>query len=289
MTNIVDLNVNENFRSVSEENMVEIEVLKPTLEINLDKDFSSSFYKESDQVFVEKQSLVLNYFYNKNDDIFSVNLKSYFYRSNMSGFFAVTFFSSVVNLNLIDKNNKQIRLVSLSEKDKIFHNIYSLKNFSKLINHYSGYELTFKLCIHIRVCFIQTLIFNYLLFNLNSVYNHPSISKLSKNDLENILKNKIYIQATEDHIVILLINWRNYLFNTVSDQINVNENIQEMIELVDWKSVSMQIAIQFTVKFYKILEKFGLEGYFKSILSECFVSNLKKTKGESDIVLIIVR
>jgi hypothetical protein len=53
--------------------------------------------------------------------------------------------------------------------------------------------------------------------------------------------------------------------------------------------VSMQVAIQFTVKFYKILEKFGLEGYYKSILSDCFVTNLKKTNVESDIKLIIVR
>jgi hypothetical protein len=62
-----------------------------------------------------------------------------------------------------------------------------------------------------------------------------------------------------------------------------------MIDLIEWKSVSMQIAIQFTVKFYKILEKFGLEGYFKSILSDCFATNLKKTNGESEIKIIIVR
>ena len=209
MTNIVDLNVNENFRSISEENMVEIEVLKPTLEINLDKDFNSSFYKESEQVLVEKQSLVMNYFYNKNDDIFSVNFKSYFYHSSTSGFFAVTFFSTVVNLNVNDKNNKEIKLISISEKDKIFHNIFCLKNFSKIINNYSSFDLTVKLSIHIRVCFIQTLIFNYLLYNLKTVYNHPSISKLSKNDLETILKNKVFTHVNEDHIVILLINWRN--------------------------------------------------------------------------------
>lgn len=289
MNNIVDLNVNENFRSISEENLIEIEGLKPTFEVILDKNFSSSFYKETEQISIEKQIIILNYFYNKNDDLFSVNIKSYFYYSSISGFFAVSFFSSVVNLKINDKFNKEIKLISLFHKDKIFHNIFSLKNFSKLFNITSRNTINIKLCIHIRICFIQTLIFNYLLYNIKTLYNHPSISKLSKSDLEIILKNKLFTKASEDQLVVLLINWRKKLFKIVSDQINVNENIQEMIELIDWKTVSLQISIQFTVKFYKIIEKFGLEGYFKSILSDCFVTNIKRTNVESDIKLIIVR
>lgn len=209
MTNIFDLLVNENFRTNSEENIIEIDDLKPIIVLKINNDLTNSFYKESEQIIVEKQSLVLNHFYNKNDDLFSVNLKSFFYQSGMSGFFPVTIFSTAVYFKIENQINKNYQVISLTEKDKIFHNIFSIQNFSKTFKNSLKEDTTITLSIHIKICFIHSMILNYLLFNLKNVCDIPSISKISKNDLLIIFNSKLYTEATEDQLVKILICWCN--------------------------------------------------------------------------------
>jgi hypothetical protein len=208
LTNIFDLLVNENLRSNSEETLNEIEDLKPIIQIRFEKEIKSSFYKEIDKISVERHNIVLNCFYNKNDDVFSVNLKSSVNQAPLSGYFIVNYFSTLVNLKIYSNDNKVRKVFSLNENDKIFHNIFYLKNFSKVLKNYSEPAVNIKLIVHIQINYIQTMVLNYILHNANSYFHDSSATKLSKTDLELILKHKFLTKSSEDQILELLMNWR---------------------------------------------------------------------------------
>ena len=158
---------------------------------------------------MEKQSITLNCFYKKNEDSLNVNFKV---NSINSNFFKIHTFFSVVNLKIDKKDNKQSKVNSVVN-DNIFYNVFNINNLSKIQN--GKEKFTIKLIIHIKICFIQTTIMNYILYNFNTFYNNESISKISKSDMQLFLKNKYLSKTIEDQLLISLMHWCKHILLTI--------------------------------------------------------------------------
>lgn len=48
----------------------------------------------------------------------------------------------------------------------------------------------------------------------------------------------------------------------MNDEINLNEDISDILESIEWKKVSVHLILEFVLKFYKLIETFEMEKFF---------------------------
>ena len=69
--------------------------------------------------------------------------------------------------------------------------------------------------------------------------------------------------------------------------------MKNLLEYINWKFVSFELILEFTIKYKKIIEKFELEDFFKEIIIQgCLINNAIKDqnlKKESKYMIIKVR
>jgi hypothetical protein len=76
----------------------------------------------------------------------------------------------------------------------------------------------------------------------------------------------------------------------VSDEINMNENVKDLIDLINWNNVTLQISLKFALKFVGVIDKLGLDPLIKSILLTTLLrSKINPAKLGSNNKIIIVR
>ena len=128
----------------------------------------------------------------------------------MNGSFKIiSFISSVV---IEELSNRQMNVKSISN-NKSMHSIYKINNVKNLISNSMNYEthyLTLKILL--KPCFIHSMLTSYLLLNFNNLYNQPNISKISKQLLILILKNKHFGNVSDDKVVLFLLNWCKFIY-----------------------------------------------------------------------------
>ena len=291
--NFFDLLTNEYMTICGEDNIDELNSLpNPTFLLKINTNEIDSYYEEYKiDISMNMKQIVFIVFYRKSDDSFNVAFKlienNTVYGSNGSGngnnvsnnnnnnsnnprnnggsFKIITFLSSVV---IEEFSNRQINVKSISN-NKSMHTIYKINNTRNLINaSYSGVNnnvngnnacgsesnyITLK--IYLKPCFIHSMLTSFLLFNFGNLYNEVNISKISKQLLVLILKNKNFNVVNEDKIVMALLNW-------LDDEINIKEDILEIVEYIKWENVSLSLFFEFIVKYGKNIASEDIEHIF---------------------------
>ena len=287
----------EFMKIISEENINEISSLpNPTFTLKINTNEIDNYYEEFpiDTIFNlnDNIKIIVIVYYKKNEDTFHVALKLTKYKNEQihTSFDILTFLSLAI---IEEINNKQINVKSLSNNKSMyeifkinnFKNLISLKNSKKNSEPIKNEYLTFKLFV--KPCFIYTMLTNYLLYNLDNLYNNKNISKISKNLLNILIQKKQLIKNEKsnmdsdknikynnaDKIAKCLINWLN-------DEINIGEDISEIIKIIQWEYVSLPLLFEFLIKFSIHIISDDIEYIFSKSLSRI----LKKYNGDINIL-----
>ena len=118
----------------------------------------------------------------------------------------------------------------------------------------------FTITIQIKLCYIYSAICSYLLNNFYEYSNDPNISKISKQLLILLFKNKnIKIKNSNDIIKSLLL-W-------LDDEINIKEDISQIFYSIKWDEVDEDLLFELLIKYSHIILDGGVvESYFLSIV-----------------------
>lgn len=212
--NFYDLLTNEYMKICSEDNINELNALpNPTFLLKLNINEIDSYYEEYKiDVSMGAKEIVIVVFYRRSDDSFNVSFKLVEKPQQVnkvpSSFKIVTFISSVL---IEEISNRQINVKSITN-NKSMHAIYKVNNMKSVMNSPVKEYGYITLKIYLKPCFIHSMLTSYLLYNFNELYNEKSISKVSKQLLVLILKNKNINLANEDRIAIALLNWCKLLY-----------------------------------------------------------------------------
>ena len=215
--NFFDLLTNEYMKICSEENVNDLNSLpNPTFLLKININELDSYYEEYTlDISLGMKQIVFIVFYRKSDDSFNVAFKliekqNPMNSNQMNGSFKIiSFISSVV---IEELSNRQMNVKSISN-NKSMHSIYKINNVKNLISNSMNYEthyLTLKILL--KPCFIHSMLTSYLLLNFNNLYNQPNISKISKQLLILILKNKHFGNVSDDKVVLFLLNWCKFIY-----------------------------------------------------------------------------
>ncbi len=250
--NFFDLLTNEYMKICSEENIKEINNLpNPTFLLKLNINELENYYEEfsvDNEIDIKNEKkIIIIIFYRKIDDSLNVCFKLENKNSNFNHFNIITFLSNVI---LDELNIKQINTKSITN-NKSMISIFKMNNFSKNLKKKFDY-LTIK--IFLKPCFIHSILCSYLINNFNNLYYDPKITKISKQFLILILRNKNYL-VSADNFATAILNW-------LDDEINIREDISEIIENLNWEKVSFVFILEFVVKHSKIICDLDMQKIF---------------------------
>ena len=245
--NIFDLIANDYSMKISNDSICEIADLKPTFVIKIKKDLNVN-YKEFDGIMIDKQELKFVLFKKKNDMSFNVSYKIQFpkdFHSNLK-------ILSVLTLVRFNQDNGKIQInFKIISNTKLTHNIFNSQIFDKETD----------INIYLKICYTNSTIQNIILFNYNALYKDIKIAKISKNNLFALFQNSFLDKYSENYIAIAFCNWLN-------DEKNINEDVQNIIEIIKWQEISIDIIFEFVIQFSLIIEKYNLELYFTKIIED---------------------
>ena len=284
--NFFDLLTNEYMKICSEENINEINNLpNPTFLLKLNVNEIETYYEEfkiENQIDSKNErKITFVVFYRKTDDSLNIGFKLSQDKNNNNnnnennnkifGFNIITFISSIIieEINACQINSKSIT------NNKSLYNIFKMNNFSKTLLKFPSIEyLTVK--IYLKSCYLHSILCSYLLNNFNNLFFDPKISKISKQFFLLILKNKnINFIVSSDKKVIAFLNWLN-------DEINIKEDLSEIIEVINWENVSLNLLFEFVFKYEKIISNLELEHFFISAVEnrEIVINNNNENISE---------
>ena len=243
----------------SEENLNDINNLpNPTFLLKIDVNDIENYYEEfvlDNQIDLKNErKIVLIIFYKKTDDSLNVSIKM---ESNNKGnvndniFHILTFVSSVF---IEEIKARQINIKSISN-NKSLYSIFKMNNFIKIINSNSNIEyLTLK--TFMKPCYFHSILCCFFMNNFSNLYNEPKISKISKQLFLLLLKNNNFLlNNSSDQILKALLNW-------LDDEINIREDIINIIEYIKWDNVSLELFLEFILKYGKNISNEELEYIF---------------------------
>lgn len=290
--NIYELLINEYLNISCEDNMKDlIEMPNPTFQVNLPYDIENYYNEFTLDLGINMKQIIFIIYYKKSDDSLNVSLKLVNTQNNYRDNFCMKIFTflSSVKINNDNKRN-QINVKSVSN-NKSMHSIFKISNFMQIMkkndfisflnqdshlseNHFrtnshsdTFYQKEFfNIKINLKICSVHSIISSYLLKCFNEFYNVQGINKISKQLLQIILKNKYLKKENEDQVVQALVNW-------LKDEININEDVQDIIETIEWKNVSLRLMFDFILKHSKIIENSGVENIFYNAFYGKFSEN----------------
>ena len=275
--NFFDLLTNEYMKICSEDNIKEINNLpNPTFLLKLNINELENYYEEfsvDNEIDIKNEKkIIIIIFYRKIDDSLNVCFKLENKNSNFNHFNIITFLSNVI---LDELNIKQINTKSITN-NKSMISIFKMNNFSKNLKKKFDY-LTIK--IFLKPCFIHSILCSYLINNFNNLYYDPKITKISKQFLILILRNKNYL-VSADNFATAILNW-------LDDEINIREDISEIIENLNWEKVSFVFILEFVVKHSKIICDLDMQKIFINAIVNKIIFLFDEEKFEQKIKFFI--
>ena len=150
--------------------------------------------------------------------------------------------------------SRQINIKSISN-NKSLYSIFKMNNFIRTLNSNSNIEyLTLK--IFMKPCYFHSILCCFFMNNFSNLYNEPKISKISKQLFLLLLKNNNFLlNNSSDQILKALLNW-------LDDEINIREDIINIIEYIKWDNVSLELFLEFILKYGKNISNEELEYIF---------------------------
>ena len=256
--NFFDLLTNEYMKICSEENLNDINNLpNPTFLLKIDVNDIENYYEEfvlDNQIDLKNEKkIVLIFFYKKTDDSLNISIKMDCNKGNLNdnNFNILTFVSSVF---IEEMKSRQINIKSISN-NKSLYSIFKMNNFIRTLNSNSNIEyLTLK--IFMKPCYFHSILCCFFMNNFSNLYNEPKISKISKQLFLLLLKNNNFLlNNSSDQILKALLNW-------LDDEINIREDIINIIEYIKWDNVSLELFLEFILKYGKNISNEELEYIF---------------------------
>lgn len=207
-----DLITNEYMKICSEDNVTELNSLpNPTFQLKLQANEIDNYYEEFVvDLSMNSKKIVFIIFYRRSDDSFNVAFKlietNKISLGDKQTFKIVTFLSSVTIDELC---NNQINVKSISN-NKSMHSIFKVNSCKNLLFNQIQPNTYFTLKIYLKPCFLHSMLTSFLLLNFSNLYKDTSITKISKQLMVLVLKNK-NVKLNDDKTVFALLNWRKII------------------------------------------------------------------------------
>ena len=199
--------------------------MDPTIIWNIKSDEPGlGFYKESEEFEFEKISLIMINYYDAAKDVYNMAIKITDVKDqkNFTNFDTDPH-NNLNNINNLNNNNQFIiSILSICEipeikyKSKINFNcifsntkskvlVFKIENFSNYFEKFE--EIDFNMKIYFIISYNFSSILTHICKNFYEYYSLNSISKISKNVLNIILKNEILNVQHEDEVLHAVMNW----------------------------------------------------------------------------------
>lgn len=236
LNDIYELLENERKRAINIFDKLYLDGLDPTIIWNIKSDEpAAGFYKESEEFEFEKISLIMINYYDAQKDVYNMAIKITDLRE-----------ANIINNNNNNKNTTNnnsesdsqinfqqhataqqpnqfiVSILSICEipeinyKSKINFNcifsntkskvlVFKIEHFSKMFEKFE--EIDFSMKIYFMISYNFSSILTHICKNFYEYYSLNSISKISRNVLNIILKNEILNVQHEDEVLHAVINW----------------------------------------------------------------------------------
>ena len=209
LSDIFELLENERKRSLTIFEKISNDGLEPTITWKLN---NSNNYKESDEFLYEDINVVLINYYDTQNDIFQIGIK-------------INGINNEQNINR-DQSSIIVSFLTICEIKELnyrsktnFHCIYNnsrakmllckIENFSKLIENKQNRDFTLSIYFNLSCNFSSIL--SHICKNFYEYYSLNSISKIPKNVLNIIIKNKFLNVRNEDEVLFSIITYRKQI------------------------------------------------------------------------------
>jgi len=246
LIDIFELLENERKRAINIFEKLYDDGLEPTIiwKIKVD-DPRQGFYKESEEFNFENINLILINYYDSAKDIYNIAIKitGRTNEENIDSQFILSVlsiceikeieFKSKINFNCIFSNNKTKILVC------------KIDNFSKMFNSFEKIE--YSQAIYFNISYNFSAILTHICKNFYEYHSLNSISKISRNVLNIILKNEALNVRNDDEVLYSIITW-------INNKQHVNmELAEELFQNVNWMNVSLDGLLDFILNESKLL------------------------------------
>jgi hypothetical protein len=251
LTDIYDLLENERKRAtIVFEKEFEMGNLEPIVYFKISVENTGNvIYKESQVFTYENINLTLANRYDPTGDVYYVALKivdigqeenqtqpdSQFIISILSIFEIKEIgFKTKINFNSFSSSNRSRILLC------------KIENFSTLFPNFDG-NIEYSQAIYFKISYKFSAIFTHICNNFYEYHSLTSISKLSKNVVNIILKNEALKTRSDDDVLYSVITWINN-----KKHINL-EQAEELFQNVKWDKISLDGLLDFILNESKIL------------------------------------
>ena len=206
LSDIFELLENERKRSLTIFEKISNDGLEPTITWKLN---NSNNYKESDEFLYEDINVVLINYYDSQNDIFQIGIKINGINNEQSqnrdqSSIIVSFLTicEIKELNYRSKTN--FHCIYNNSKAKML--LCKIENFSKLLENTQNRDYTLSIYFNLSCNFSSIL--SHICKNFYEFYSLNSISKIPKNVLNIIIKNKFLNVRNEDEVLFSIITYR---------------------------------------------------------------------------------
>jgi len=246
LNDVYELLENERKRAINIFDKVYKEGLDPTIIWNIkSNDPSSGFYKESEEFEFEKISIIMINYYDAIKDIYNTAIKITDIKDLKNT--TNSEIDSQININQNQQNYNQtlnqnqfiISILSICEipeikfKSKINFNcifsntkskvlVFKIEKFSK--NFVAFDEIDFSMKIYFMISYNFSSILTHICKNFYEYHSLNSISKISRNVLNIILRNEILNVQNEDEVLSAGMNW--------GKKKNINKKIKKFVSFI---------------------------------------------------------
>ena len=268
--NLIELINNEYIHLSSDDSVNELAQLQnPTFRLNITKEFK--YYQQEYKILFNKIEITFVMFYKNSEDTINIDVKINLKNNCIISFMTICYFTFEYensDHNYYEHKNQQMNIKSIT--NNLNHNkpinIYKMQSFKKMIAEFnSGLFKNLFVNINLKFCYINTFLINALCLNFSSFYNEKKINKLSKHVIQVIIMNKKIQIDHEDQIVIALINW-------LTEDSNIYEDINEIIENIKWHKVTISLIFEFIMKFPHLVDDSDIE----KLLIDSVIQNLEE-------------
>ena len=206
LSDIFELLENERKSSLTIFEKISNDGLEPTITWKLN---NSNNYKESDEFLYEDINVVLINYYDSQNDIFQIGIKINGINNEQSqnrdqSSIIVSFLTicEIKELNYRSKTN--FHCIYNNSKAKML--LCKIENFSKLLENTQNRDYTLSIYFNLSCNFSSIL--SHICKNFYEFYSLNSISKIPKNVLNIIIKNKFLNVRNEDEVLFSIITYR---------------------------------------------------------------------------------
>jgi hypothetical protein len=224
VNDIYELLENERKRSLAVFEKLYHEGLEPTIIWKIDADDPScGYYKESEEFVYENVSIILINYYDSDKDIYSMalrftNIKDVNNTSididSTQFIFSILSICEIKEINFKSKIN--FNCIFTNTKTKIL--VSKIENFSTLFSNVGlkFNNLNYSLIIYFNISYNFSSVLTHICRNFYEYHSLYSISRISRNVFNIILKNNSLNVRSEDEVLYAVMIWSklNYLFNS---------------------------------------------------------------------------